>query len=191
MNGKFEWLNELPLLEFHIGIERNYENGQALLRLRQACNNEGVHLPPALISFFSSPDWQARIRSNTDCYLDLASAPVRSPRGEGVLVRFLADSQGCIFWYLFIPDGTHDHAVVSSPDFYASEQEEAEFDDEPNPAEIVFAEESFEAFMCRFCLENELWFSEYEGTPTRETERKYLESYRAAPADKLGDQPLN
>jgi hypothetical protein len=48
----------------------------------------------------AAPALQERIRSNTDCYLDLYYEPLRSPLGGGYLVRFLADSQGCIFWYL-------------------------------------------------------------------------------------------
>jgi hypothetical protein len=55
-----------------------------------------------------------RVRSNTDCFLDVCSEPIRSQVGDGWLVRFLADSQGRIFWYLYLtPDGS-DHAVVSS-----------------------------------------------------------------------------
>ena len=56
--------------------------------------------------------------------------------------------------------------------------------------EIVFAEESFEAFMFRFWIENELWFSEYDETPVSSIGRQYLKNYRSAPPDKLKDRAL-
>jgi hypothetical protein len=101
---------------------------------------------------------------------------VPSPVGSGYLVRFLADSQGCLFWYLFIDaDGT-DHAVVCSPGFYGSPEEH--WDDEaPDPNEIVFSEESFEAFLCRFWIENEICFSKYQGTPMPLAGKVYIRRY--------------
>src|SRR5262249_57302143 len=119
-----------------------------------------------------------RSRSNSDCCRDLCPEPVRSPIGGGYLVRFLADSQGCIFWYLYLtPDGS-DPAVVSSPGFYGTEAEQWQ-DEPPDPAEIVYSAESFEAFMCRFWLENEIWFAEYENTAMPAVGREYIERYRS------------
>jgi hypothetical protein len=81
----------------------------------------------------------------------------------GYLVRFLADSQGCIFWYLYMTSDGGDHAVVASPGFYGTELEGWQ-DEKPNPDEIVFSAGSFEEFLCRFWLENEIRFSAYEKT---------------------------
>lgn len=188
LKGEFDWLSGLPVLERHIGLEYGADNERSLRELFQNCVRDRVLLPQEFIKFFKTPEWQARIRSNTDCFLDLAAAPVRSPQGGGSLVRFLADSQGCVFWYLYIPDGMNDHAVISCPEFFGPESEPDEADEEPNPPEAVFAEESFEAFMCRFWIENELWFSKFDGTPISDIGRRYLESYRMAPADKLSRQ---
>ena len=101
------------------------------------------------------------------------------------MIRFLADSQGCIFWYLYIPSGSVDHAVVSSPGFFGPEAGPEDNEGVADALEFVFAEESFEAFLCRFWIENELWFSEYEGVPMSETGRRYLEAYSASPPDPL------
>jgi hypothetical protein len=125
----------------------------------------------------ATPALQERIRSNTDCYLDLCSESVGSPLGDGHLVRFLADSQGCLFWYLYLtPDGS-DHAVVSSPDFYGTEDEQWQ-EGPPDPGEIVFCAESFEAFLCRFWLENEIWYADWKKTPMPDVGREYIERYR-------------
>jgi hypothetical protein len=109
--------------------------------------------------------------------LDVCPALVRAPIADGYLVRFLADSQGCVFWYLFITPAGADLAVVSSPGFYGAEEEGWPYE-APNPSDLVFCEESFEAFLCRFWLENEICFSQYQKTPMPEPAKNYLEQYR-------------
>lgn len=185
LDGKFSWLRDAGIHDWNIGDEWQEENRLALPKLEEACAAKDVALPDSFLKFFATPELHAHIRSNTDCFLALADQPVPSPVGEGALIRFLADSQGCIFWYLFIPKGQCDHAVVSSPVFYGPESELENLGDEKDPLQIVFCEESFEAFMCRFWIENEIWYSEYDDVPLGEIERLYLEAYRTAPPDPL------
>jgi hypothetical protein len=123
------------------------------------------------------PSLQHRVRSNTDCCLHLCPAAVPSPVGDGHLVRFLNDSQGCLFWYLYLADRGSDHAVVSSPGFYGTQDEQWQ-EEEPDPSELAFCAESFEAFCCRFWLENEIWFAEYDGEPIPAPGITYIEHYR-------------
>jgi hypothetical protein len=186
LDGELGWLADAPRHEQHIGLEQAAEVAEALPRLLDACHGAGVSLPHSFVKFMDAPDLQARVRSNTDCFLSLSEAPVPSPIGDGKLIRFLADSQGCIFWYLYIPAGSSDHAVVSSPDFYDPDGELWEGEEAPDPDALVFNAESFEGFLCRFWIENELWLSEYEGTPMNEICRRYLELYRGSPASELG-----
>ncbi|MCI0663193.1 MAG: hypothetical protein L0220_19170 [Acidobacteria bacterium] len=120
---------------------------------------------------------RARIRSTTDCYLDLCPEAIQSPIGGGYLIRFLADSQGCLFWYLYLTADGSDHAVVASVGFYGTEAEEWQ-EEPPDPSEIAFSAESFEAFMCRFWLENEIWFAGFEETPMLDACQHYIEQYR-------------
>jgi hypothetical protein len=177
MRGDFAWLAAAPAHDHSIGDEKAAENARALQLLRESSARLGLRLPEAFIKFMETPALHERIRSNTDCFLDLCPEPVRSPIGGGYLVRFLADSQGCIFWYLYLtPDGS-DHAVVSSPGFYGTEAEQWH-DEPPDPSDIVFCAESFEAFMCRFWLENEIWYAEWQKTPMPDVGREYIERYR-------------
>jgi len=132
--------------------------------LRASSDSLGLALPPAFTKFFENPSLHDRICSVTDCYLDLCPELIRSPLGGGHLVRFLADSQGCLFWYLYVSGDGSDHAVVCSPDFYGIESEQWQ-EKEPNPADIVFCAETFEGFLCRFWLENQIWHAWYERTP--------------------------
>ena len=180
MRGDFDWLASAPEHGEHsIGGEKAAENVKSLVDLRDSSARLGVKLPEAFTRFMGSPGLQQRVRSNTDCFLDLCPEPVCSPIGGGYLVRFMADSQGCIFWYLYLtPDGS-DHAVVASPGFYGIETEQWE-DEAPDPAEIVYSAESFEAFMCRFWLENEIWFSAWKKTPLPDVGRRYIELYKNA-----------
>jgi hypothetical protein len=176
MRGDFDWLAQLHPHASHIGKEKATENAQALVALDQASSRLGLPLPAKFTKFMGTPSLQERIRSNTDCFLDLCPAPVKSPLGAGYLIRFLADSQGCLFWYLYKADDGQDHAVVSSPGFYGTEAEQWE-DEEPDPGDIVFSSESFEIFLCRFWLENEIWFANYEKTPMPEVGSAYIERY--------------
>jgi hypothetical protein len=177
MGGDFAWLVPRPTFDHSIGDERGSEVANTLPELQDAAARLGVHLPESFTKFMGSPELHRRVRSNTDCYLDLGDEPVRSPIGGGWLVRFLADSQGCIFWYLYLtPDGS-DSAVVSSPDFYGTEAEQWQ-DEPPDPSEIVYSAESFEAFMCRFWLENEIWYAEWKKTPMPDVGCEYIERYR-------------
>ena len=182
LRGDFDWLASAPDHGANsIGVQQAAENAGSLARLREASARLGVKLPEAFTRFMESPGLQRRVRSNTDCFLDLCPEPVRSPLGGGYLVRFLADSQGCLFWYLYLPPDGSDHAVVSSPGFYGAEEERWE-DEPPEPTEIVYSAESFEAFLCRFWLENEIWFAEFERTPMPEVGREYIERYRGGGA---------
>jgi len=177
LRGDFAWLITAPTHHGHIGGEMAAENAQSLEELRAASLRLGLPLPEAFVKFMGSPALHVRIRSNSDCYLDLCPSPIDSPKGDGRLIRFLADSQGCLFWYLYVrPDGS-DHAVVSSPGFYGTDDEQWQ-DDEPDPADIVFCAESFEAFLCRFWLENEIWFAEWQKTPMPNVGLVYIEQYR-------------
>jgi len=187
MRGDFAWLAAAPAHEQSIGDKMADANAAAIPELRESATKLGLRLPeafvkfmetPELHQFMETPELHQRIRSNTDCYLDLCPEPIRSPLGGGYLVRFLTDSQGCLFWYLYLTLDGSDHAVVSSPGFYGTEEEQWQ-DEPPDPSEIVYCAESFEAFLCRFWLENEIWFAQYLKTPMPNVGHEYIERYRS------------
>ena len=181
LHGNFAWLAIAPTHQPNIGDQQADDNRQALTQLHAAAERMELQLPPAFTLFMGTPALHAHLRSNTDSYLDLCPAPVPSPIGGGYLIRFLSDSQGCIFWYLYLTADSSDHAVVASRDFYGTEAEQWQ-DEPPDPHEIVFAAESFEAFMCRFWLENEIWFAEWQQTPMPDIGSEYIERYRSGGA---------
>jgi hypothetical protein len=176
LRGDFAWMIRQPARDQNIAGEKQAENDTALARLVAGAAEHGLALPPAFLTFFHSPELQHRVRSCTDCFLDLSPAYVPTPLGDGLLLRFLADSQGCIFWYLYQLPGSAGHCVVASPDFYGPEAEQWQAE-APDPEQIIFCEESFERFLCRFWLENEIWYCDYEHRPQFAEGRRYLETY--------------
>jgi hypothetical protein len=177
LRGNFAWLAAAKTHAHSIGDEKAADNAQAILLLKESAALAEVWLPEPFVKFLETPALHRRIRSNTDCYIDLCPELIQSPVGGGHLVRFLADSQGCVFWYLYLPSARGDHAVVSSPDFYGTETEQWQ-DDPPDPASIAFCAVSFEEFLCRFWLENEIWFAGYEKTAISDAGRDYIKRYR-------------
>jgi hypothetical protein len=189
LTGDFGWLAAAPAHRHSIGKKYAAETAEGMKLLRASSEGLGLRLPDAFTKFMETPALQDRIRSNTDCYLDLCPEPICSPLGGGWLIHFLADSQGCLFWYLYLTEGGSDHAVVSSPDYISTELEWSEDDEtdsedeeweeeEPDAAAIRFCAESFEAFLCRFWLENEIWFAHWRKTPMPDAGRQYIEQYR-------------
>ncbi len=175
LKGEFDWLEAAASYRGHIGAERGGECKRALPALRAEASRAGVELPADFLRFMESVALQRHMRSCTDCLFDLSAELVVSPRGGGYLVRFLADSQGCVFWYLYISE--KGCAVVTSPDFYGAEEEQ--WQEEPgDPAKIVFCAESFEEFICRFWLENEIWYAGYEKRALSGVQAAYVQHYR-------------
>jgi hypothetical protein len=125
--------------------------------LQRKMLRQGLRLPDPFVRFFGDPVLPPRVRSSTGCYVDLSEEAAPSPLGRGHLVRFLSDQQDCLFWYLYLSADCSDHAVVCSPDFYGmADEEENRREARPNPARLAFCAESFEIFIARFWLENEI-----------------------------------
>jgi hypothetical protein len=103
----------------------------------------------------SDPALRERIRSSTACYLDLHVTPVPSPAGKEYLVRFLADQQGCLSWYLHPTEDGTGHTVVCTGDLFGHDQ-----DQPAHAGDIKLCAESFEAFVGRHRPENEIFFAE-------------------------------
>lgn len=172
LNGSYDWLRRQAE---HDEWAINDGGEGDLSALVAAYAATGLPLPAEFVTFLQSPELPNRVRSSTGCFLDLAGAPMPSPTGKGWLIRFLADQQGCLFWYLYLTEDGTDHAVLSTMEFYDPEDSEPAAAEAP--ADIEFCAESFEAFICRYWLENEIFFAKTDGTPMPEGTADYLERY--------------
>jgi hypothetical protein len=175
LNGSYDWLRRQ--VEHDKWAIDDLREGD-LSALLAACGTAGLPLPAEFVTFLQSPELSSRVRSSTACFLDVASAPMPSPTGKGRLIRFLADQQGCFFWYLYLTEDGADHAVLSTMEFYDPEDSEPSDPESGAPDDIEFCAESFEAFICRYWLENEIFFAKVDGTPLPEGTAEYLERYQ-------------
>lgn len=192
-DGSFRWLPPADPIEPGPG---DWYDPDLLARLSAQAAEMGFVLPAPFVHFMRAGDLPGRIRSVTDCGFELPERIVPVPWASGALVRFLADSQGCLYWYLFLQQGGA-HCVVSSWESFGgdariasawdAEDDEADpdpDDDEPpsDEHEIHFCSPDFESFIHRFWIENEIWLAlEETGGPINDEQRRYLEHYRRPP----------
>ncbi len=166
LDEHFDWLrNEPAFADGADGLlaEGCYGDGSKpdLGKLNKIIELTDVKLPDSFVEFILSPDLHQRIRSCTDCYLDVADYPIRTiGQFEGQLIHFLSDSQWCLHWYLFVSK-VGSQFVITSPNAYGFDYGDAnqvmEIDLEAED-EIWFCAPSFNDFIYRFWLENEVWF---------------------------------
>lgn len=176
-------------------VEEGAEDGEHWARLaadlRSATNDAermGFVIPPSFRAYFASPRLPARMRSCTACWFSI-SPLMPSPGDDGaMLLRFYSDQQGCIHWYLHLtPEGSH--CVVSGFEPYEDDEEEFDAGEEPphpptarepfvpHVSEAWFAAPTFEAFIQRFWLENEIWYAKRDDAPLTAEQRAYLAHY--------------
>lgn len=176
IDGSFAWLSNAPRKsEWAIGDRSAAKLPTQLASVTASAEQQGVTLPSEFVAFIGNPDLHARIRSVTACYLDVAGRVL--PFAGGYLLRFLADQQGCAFWYLFIKGDGPDHWVVCSFEYVDADDSDGD-GAKLSEAEFQFQAESFEAFLMRFWLENEIGFAEFDSTPPPDVAPRFVELYK-------------
>jgi len=154
-----------------------------LASLQEQARTLNLPLPEPFVRFMSRPDWQNMIPSCTACYFDLPEKIVPSPAGEGgYLIRFLNDQQGVLYWYLYLrPEGNScvlvSPAWMDDPEFATLEQRLIDM-----AAEYTFfTSPTFEQFLYRFWLENNLWFALEDGASLTPEQNRYLQTLPSLP----------
>jgi len=181
LDGTFRWLqsvrSDLRVMGHVEAIEANLA--------RVLAEQKTAGLPREFIEFFQSPALWRKMRSCTDCYFNLDPASTAIPGGLGRLVRFISDSQGCIHWHIHIaPCGTK-HTVVATYHFTGSEHSDRP-GGKPHPRDITTCAASFEEFMYRFWMENELWWAINHQEAMPEHGEEYLAHYKEGQIARTG-----
>jgi hypothetical protein len=189
LDDEFCWLQALPAKE-HSLAEGCYPDGSEpdLTKLSHIMAQIEVQLPQSFLTFIETPQLHERIRSCTDCFLEVADLAVKTKgANEGFLIHFLSDSQWCVHWYLYV-DSSGNHFVAASPNAYGFTFGETDEDMdaldqigeiELEQEEICFCAPSFNEFIYRFWLENEIWFAlAWDKRPLTTTEQAYIDHYR-------------
>lgn len=185
-NGKYEWLKQSEIHEQSIYAVDKSSSRLAELLIRATQKN--IRLPEEFINFMRAPELLEHLRSNTDCFFELSEDLIESPVEKGdFLIRFLNDSQSCLFWYLYITKD-NDHFVVVSGKLLDPEDDDQDDEDEyyedevydsDNEPQIFFCASGFEEFIYRFWIENEIWYSLcYDHKPLTQLQLNYVEHYK-------------
>ena len=181
LRGDFSWLAHAPIHRKAIRGRQDEKVSDSLKQLCISAAGHGLHLPREFITFLEDSTLGQRIRVNTGCVLELSSELARAPKGSGYLALFLIDCQGCGFWYLYLDESGKDHAIVTSSDCFDKDLEKY-YGPPPERADIWYVAESFETFMCRCWIENELWFAGYEKKPISDLGQEYIARYQSKAA---------
>jgi hypothetical protein len=180
-DGSFSWLSPLPAgVEGMASSLWELEGEEAVHARLRALDQEaralGHRLPRELVAFMTSPSLFGRVPSCTGCYFDLEAEPAEDvvlPPSPGdprsaFLVRFMTASQSAARWYLLLDGAEPARVAVGYLDF----------DDDHRLVEPMICEDSLEAFVRRFRIENLLWYHHDRGEPVEGELRAYLEEAR-------------
>jgi uncharacterized protein (TIGR02996 family) len=119
---------------------------------------KGFPLPASFVTLLRDPTVFNALDSVTDCYFTLPdeTSPMQiGPCGEGAHFHFYSDSQSCALWDLYIhPSGAH--CVVERGFEYLAP--DAESMEEEGTSPVSFVAPSFEAFVYRVWIENQVWY---------------------------------
>ena len=176
LDGSFDWLTP-PGRELDWAISGSpgdppFDVG-SVDRLERLAADHHVSVPRPLIAFLRS-ERRTWIRSFTGCWLDLPDRLVTFPGTDVLAIRFLNDQQGVVFWYLAVSPAGDDLGVVASADLLDSP--EPSIDDDAERPMLVAP--SFEAFLLRYWLENEIAFRTTAGEALTDIQREYAERWR-------------
>ena len=72
--------------------------------------------------------------------------------------------------------GSADHCVVSSFEYFDADEMDHEIED-IEESDFQFQAESFEAFLWRFWIENEILFAQHDSTPPPDVDPRFLKLY--------------
>lgn len=183
LDDDFRWLESQPTKK-HSLIEGCYGDGSKpdLSKLALITAQLDVAVPQALLTFINSINLHEKIRSCTDCYLDVADYAVKTKGAvEGYLIHFLSDSQWCGHWYVHV-DHSGRHFVVVSLDAYGFAHTGEAVEIDLAKEEVWFCAPTLTEFIYRFWLENEIWFAlMVDKRPLSRTEQEYVDHYLAPP----------
>ncbi len=154
-------------------------------QLQRLVGGRSIPLPSSFRTFIGSPQPRRRVRSCTDCYLDLAEFVV-PVAGGGWLVHFLSDSQWVLHWLLYVDADREAVVVTDAPVGFEVEDETIRFFD-PGSDDGAVCARSFSEFVYRWWIENELWFALVDkDRPLTDEQRRYAEHYRRPPHARPG-----
>lgn len=170
LNENLDWLLKYGVTQPAEGLDHIDQSAKPLPAAKaiEFAEQLSIPLPQSFRRFMASSEFQSRVRSCTDCFLDPGQRVVETVgRLPGHLIHFLSDSQSCAHWYLHILE-SGESAVLESSDLYCYLIENSDWIENPacrfekielNPLDFRFCAPSFSEFLFRFWIENEIWLA--------------------------------
>ncbi len=183
LDGTFHWLANADSAPAGRPPGWIAKQRQALLA---QTTNARVTLPKEFLAFMDNDGLISQFRSPTDCSFEYPRGliPRREDPGE-YFVHFYSDSQDCYHWYLHA--GPHQNCTVVActpmldPNDDDLDLEDLEEEDFEEPA-LFSCAPSFESFLHRLWLENEIYFRLADkDQPLSPEMQEYLQFYSKAP----------
>lgn len=151
-----------PVATWAITQDADWAHSRVLTRKKLSAIVGEHRTPEALNVFATRPKLQKKIRSGTGCHLDLGNFAVPVTGTPGVLCHFLSDQQWVKHWLVYCGDGPENGTVVATDLPYGFETDGQFEEDVPRSIDLARASDvtvcadSFEEFIYRFWVENEL-----------------------------------
>jgi hypothetical protein len=183
LDDSFNWLRERQADEVE---ECPISGGDEALvaQYRRVREQVDVAMPPVFDTFMQSPDLHQRVRSVTCCYLQMPDFLVRTAGVEdGYLIHFLSDQQWCCHWNLYL-DQNGEQLVLGSDEAFGFEGEKGVSRVDLREENVWICADSFNEFLYRFWIENEISFKYGEEALTSE-QQEYVDFYRHWQADRV------
>jgi hypothetical protein len=182
LDDDFEWLLSQPIRERSFFKDIYYEQYRSDIdKLTNMIAQTNVKLPSSFMAFMKSEELHKRVRSCTDCGLQIADHVVEAQSSpNGYLFHFLSDSQWIGHWYLYADScGNHFIATSLTPYGFAFDDEEKNKEKiDLEQEDIWFCAPNFNEFIYRFWLENEIWYGlAWDKRPLTLTEQEYVDKY--------------
>jgi hypothetical protein len=168
-------------------LDSEDNNLQSLAAIERDLKSLGFRLSEDFLTFIRHANIHGRIPTCTACYLELSEAVAPLPGFPGsYAVRFMNDSQCCVLWYLLF-QASGPVRVLANPYFIERDIFDAMeyFADDDTPLDYADAienacicGESFGEFICRFGIENMIWYATHEQYSLSPIEQAYLDRSR-------------
>jgi uncharacterized protein (TIGR02996 family) len=181
LTGDFSWLTTRR--------QRQSQPAQAtpisaVDHVRVLAEREQIPLPASFLTFFDNASLVHRLRLCTDCYFNLPEVLLEVPCADGdVVLRFYSDPQGSYHWYLYLTRAGA-HCVVGSGSWVGGQRSHT-FHHGYRYCGLArgvwhFCSPSFEEFVYRYWIENEIWYSlNLEKKPLTAAQEAYVAHYRS------------
>lgn len=152
---ELSFMEEIRSKHYGVGVDLSAD----MARLESELKTYTIKLPEEIKIFLCNPGINGRIRSTTDCYWKLGDfIGVIAADQVYYTLRFMSDSQGCLFWYICF-DQSGNHFIMASPKLYGHKNQEEHNQELENSEPLIgyYCAHSFKEFIYRYDIEQRIW----------------------------------